>query len=628
MSKKEKKLLYRIIASAVLYIAVIILCRCVSFESLAGDKGGIAIEFMLFMIPYVIVGIDIYKKAWVNIRNKEIFDENFLMLIATVGAVGTGEFTEAVAVMLFYQVGEMFQDIAVNKSRKSVSALMDICPEYANLVRGDEVTEVDPDDVLVGETIVIKPGERIPLDCRVIKGSSIIDTSALTGESVPAAVSEGSELISGCINGEGVLYAEVQKLFDDSTVSRILELVETASEKKASTERFITRFAKYYTPAVVFAALALAVIPPIFVGDLKVWLYRACTFLVVSCPCALVISVPMGFFSGIGAASKNGILVKGSNYLEILAKMDTVVFDKTGTLTKGIFKVSEIYAEGVTEAELLETAALAESYSNHPAAAAVRTAYGRNADMSRVEDVSEIAGRGVSAVIDGRKIYAGNKKLMESAGISVPEALNPEGTVIYIASETAFMGYITAADEVKETSADAIRKLKRLGVKKTVMLTGDKQDTAARIAEATGLDEFYAELLPGDKVERVEALLAAKKEGRMLAFAGDGINDAPVLMRSDIGIAMGSMGSDAAIEAADIVLMDDNIMKIPLAVRIARKTMGIVKQNIVFAIGIKLAVLALTAFGLANMWAAVFADVGVAVLAILNSMRALYINDK
>ncbi len=651
LTKKQKKDLKLILISAVWYAAALIICHLMDFQSVAGKWGGLAIELVLFLISYVIICRNVYKKAWSNIKGGQIFDENLLMMVATVGAIGTGEFSEAVAVMLFYQVGELFQSIAVNRSRQSVSELMDIMPEYANLVKdGGEIVEVDPDDVLVGETIVVKPGERIPLDCRVKSGESMIDTSALTGESVPRRAAEGDEIISGCINGEGVLYAEVMKTYDNSTVARILELVESASEKKAPTEKFITKFARYYTPAVVSAAIALAIVPPFFTGGLSTlstWLYRACTFLVVSCPCALVISVPMSFFGGIGAASNNGILVKGSNYLEAMAKLDTIVFDKTGTLTKGEFKVTAIrHEDGVSEAELLRLAASAEAMSTHPVAAAVRTAwesYDKNGtetgNAAPSADISEIAGHGVKAVIDGRTIYAGNEKLMAKAGVDVSAAkakiassgAEAGGTVIFLADDDKFIGYIIIADSVKETTAEAIAKLKKLGVKNTVMLTGDKREVAEAVAKEIGIDTFCAELLPSDKVSKVEELLEAEKaagKGGQLAFTGDGINDAPVLMRSDIGIAMGRMGSDAAIEAADVVIMDDNIMRVSLAVRIARKTMSIVHQNIVFAIGVKLAILALTAVGYANMWWAVFGDVGVAVIAILNAMRALYIKEE
>lgn len=651
LTKKQKKDLKLILISAVWYAAALIICHLMDFQSIAGKWGGLAIELVLFLISYVIICRNVYKKAWSNIKGGQIFDENLLMMVATVGAIGTGEFSEAVAVMLFYQVGELFQSIAVNRSRQSVSELMDIMPEYANLVKdGGEIVEVDPDDVLVGETIVVKPGERIPLDCRVKSGESMIDTSALTGESVPRRAAEGDEIISGCINGEGVLYAEVMKTYDNSTVARILELVESASEKKAPTEKFITKFARYYTPAVVSAAIALAIVPPFFTGGLSTlstWLYRACTFLVVSCPCALVISVPMSFFGGIGAASNNGILVKGSNYLEAMAKLDTIVFDKTGTLTKGEFKVTAIrHEDGVSEAELLRLAASAEAMSTHPVAAAVRTAwesYDKNGtetgNAAPSADISEIAGHGVKAVIDGRTIYAGNEKLMAKAGVDVSAAkakiassgAEAGGTVIFLADDDKFIGYIIIADSVKETTAEAIAKLKKLGVKNTVMLTGDKREVAEAVAKEIGIDTFCAELLPSDKVSKVEELLEAEKaagKGGQLAFTGDGINDAPVLMRSDIGIAMGRMGSDAAIEAADVVIMDDNIMRVSLAVRIARKTMSIVHQNIVFAIGVKLAILALTAVGYANMWWAVFGDVGVAVIAILNAMRALYIKEE
>lgn len=659
MTKKQKKDLKMILLAGVLYAAVIIICAAVDFQKAAGKWGGIAIEFFLFAVPYALISKSVYKKAWSNIKAKDIFDENFLMLVATVGAIGTGEFSEAVAVMLFYQVGELFQSIAVNKSRQSVSELMDIMPEYANLLKSDgETVQADPEDVLVGETIVVRPGERIPLDCRVKSGESMIDTSALTGESVPRRAVKGDEIISGCINGEGVLYAEVLKTYDNSTVSRILELVESASERKAPTERFITRFAHYYTPAVVFAAIALAFIPPFFTGgldSLSVWLYRACTFLVVSCPCALVISVPMSFFGGIGAASNNGILVKGSNYLEALAKMETIVFDKTGTLTKGEFKVTSVQPEGdISVEKLLGAVAAAESFSTHPVAAAIRaeaavvcssvsTTEIVNENNSsnynlNVSNISEIAGHGVKAVVDGKTVCAGNEKLMNSIGIDVSTvkekiASSPAeaaGTVIFAAFENTFAGYIIIADSVKKTTPEAISRLKKLGAKRTVMLTGDKREVAEAVAQETGVDEFRAELLPADKVSRLEELLEEQKnagKGAQTAFVGDGINDAPVLMRSDIGIAMGRMGSDAAIEAADVVIMDDNIMRVSLAVKIARRTMRIVRQNIIFAIGVKFAILVMTAFGYANMWWAVFGDVGVAVIAILNAMRALYIKE-
>lgn len=659
MTKKQKKDLKMILLAGVLYAAVIIICAAVDFQKAAGKWGGIAIEFFLFAVPYALISKSVYKKAWSNIKAKDIFDENFLMLVATVGAIGTGEFSEAVAVMLFYQVGELFQSIAVNKSRQSVSELMDIMPEYANLLKSDgETVQADPEDVLVGETIVVRPGERIPLDCRVKSGESMIDTSALTGESVPRRAVKGDEIISGCINGEGVLYAEVLKTYDNSTVSRILELVESASERKAPTERFITRFAHYYTPAVVFAAIALAFIPPFFTGgldSLSVWLYRACTFLVVSCPCALVISVPMSFFGGIGAASNNGILVKGSNYLEALAKMETIVFDKTGTLTKGEFKVTSVQPEGdISVEKLLGAVAAAESFSTHPVAAAIRaeaavvcssvsTIEIVNENNSsnynlNVSNISEIAGHGVKAVVDGKTVCAGNEKLMNSIGIDVSTvkekiASSPAeaaGTVIFAAFENTFAGYIIIADSVKKTTPEAISRLKKLGAKRTVMLTGDKREVAEAVAQETGVDEFRAELLPADKVSRLEELLEEQKnagKGAQTAFVGDGINDAPVLMRSDIGIAMGRMGSDAAIEAADVVIMDDNIMRVSLAVKIARRTMRIVRQNIIFAIGVKFAILVMTAFGYANMWWAVFGDVGVAVIAILNAMRALYIKE-
>jgi len=580
----------------------------------------------LYLIPYFLIGWDIIYRALRNIRNGQVFDENFLMALATVGAFAVQQYSEAVAVMLFYQVGELFQNYAVNRSRQSISDLMDICPEYANIEEDGQLKQVDPDDVSVGDIIVIKAGERIPLDGRVISGDSMIDTSALTGESVPRRVRAGDEMISGCVNGSGLLRVEVTKEFDDSTVARILELVENASSKKAPVENFITRFARYYTPAVVIGAVVLAVLPPLFLGQSWAeWVRRACTFLVISCPCALVISVPMSFFSGIGAASKKGVLVKGSNYLETMAKLHTVVFDKTGTLTKGEFKVAEIHSVDGDEKKqsmVLELAALAESYSDHPISRSIRDAWGKKLDQSRVSDAEEISGHGVKVKIDGKTVLAGNGKLMDKEGISYTECASV-GTVVYVEEEGKFLGSIVIADGIKDGVKDAIRSLKRAGVSKTVMLTGDKRNVAEAVAKEIGLDEVHAELLPGDKVDRVEALLKALPEGRKLAFVGDGINDAPVLSRADVGIAMGSMGSDAAIEAADVVLMDDDPRKIADIVRISRKTMGIVMQNIVFALGVKFVVLAMGAFGVANMWEAVFADVGVSVIAILNAMRAL-----
>ena len=638
MTKKQKNMLTRILVTAIVYVALVAADHMkmlpVVFE---GWK-----RLFLYLIPYFVIGWDILYKAVRNIKNGQVFDENFLMAVATIGAFGVNEYSEAVAVMLFYQVGELFQSYAVNRSRQSISDLMDICPEYANIEEDGQLKQVDPDDVEVGDIIVIKPGEKIPLDGKVVFGESMVDTSALTGESVPRRVKEGDDLVSGCVNGNGLLRAEVTKEFDDSTVAKILELVENASSKKAHVENFITRFARYYTPAVVIGAVVLAVIPPLFAGQSwSEWVRRACTFLVISCPCALVISVPMSFFSGIGAASKKGVLVKGSNYLETMSKLHTVVFDKTGTLTKGEFKVTEICcadeavndenggnsengakARDEKQNEVLELAALAESYSDHPISRSIRDAWGKELDQSRLSDAEEISGHGMKVKIDGKTVLAGNGKLMDKEGISYTEYISV-GTVVYVAEDGKFLGSILIADGIKEGVKDAIRGLKRSGVSKTVMLTGDKRNVAEAVAKEIGLDEVHAELLPGDKVDRVEELLRELKENEKLAFVGDGINDAPVLSRAEVGIAMGSMGSDAAIEAADVVLMDDDPGKIADIVRISRKTMGIVIQNIVFALGVKFIVLAMGAFGVANMWEAVFADVGVSVIAILNAMRAL-----
>ena len=580
-------------------------------------------KVLLFLVPYAIIGWDIIYKAIRNICHGQVFDENFLMCIATFGALGVGEYSEAVAVMLFYQVGELFQSYAVGKSRQSISEMMDICPEYANIEQEGQLAQVDPDDVGIGDVIVIKAGERIPLDGIVLSGNSFIDTSALTGESVPREVREGSEIISGCVNGSGLLKVQVTKEFDDSTVSKILELVENASSKKAKVENFITRFAKYYTPVVVCAAVLLAILPTLLFGQpFTEWLKRACIFLVISCPCALVISVPLGFFGGIGAASRQGVLVKGSNYLEILSEMKTIVFDKTGTLTRGEFAVNKVIVNEGNESEILELAALAEGYSDHPIAGALRAACQEELSMERVKDSEEIPGHGIRSVIDGEIVYAGNAKLMEREGIWY-EPCDEAGTVVYVAKQNLFLGAIVIADTVKPEAKRAIRQLKNSGVRKTVMLTGDRREVGEAVAAELGIDQVYTELLPGDKVEKVEGLLAELGEKERLGFVGDGINDAPVLGRADIGIAMGSMGSDAAIEAADIVLMDDDIMKIPSVIRIAGQTMKIVKQNIVFALTVKALVLFLGALGMANMWEAVFADVGVSVIAILNSMRTL-----
>ena len=582
--------------------------------------------FVIYLIPYLIIGYDIVWKAARNISHGQVFDENFLMMVATFGAFGVKEYSEAVAVMLFYQVGELFQGYAVGKSRQSISDMMDICPEYANIEENGTLTQVDPDDVEVGTIIVIKPGERIPLDGIVTEGESMIDTAALTGESVPRKAQEGDEIISGCVNGSGTLKVQVTKAFDDSTVAKILELVENASSKKAKVENFITRFAKYYTPVVTIGAVVLAIVPPLILGGgFGEWIQRACIFLVISCPCALVISVPLGFFGGIGAASKIGVLVKGSNYLEAVAEMDTIVFDKTGTLTKGEFKVSGIIpdtAGGMDQATLLELAAYGEGYSNHPIANSIREAYGKPLSMERVTNAEEVAGHGIHARIDGREVYLGNAKLMKAQQIPFTETRSA-GTIVYLACDGVFAGTIVISDTIKEGAKEAIAEMKRVGVKKCVMLTGDREAAAQAVADTLGLDEVHAELLPADKVSEVEQLLAKESEKGKLAFVGDGINDAPVLTRADIGIAMGSMGSDAAIEAADVVLMDDDVRKIASIVKIARKTLRIVKQNIVFALAVKALVLILGALGMANMWEAVFADVGVSVIAILNSMRAL-----
>ena len=624
MTSKQKKMLYRIITAFVLFVVLMVLEHTGVLEQLPSQW----LIFLIYLIPYLVIGYDIVYKAVRNISHGQVFDENFLMMVATFGAFGVKEYSEAVAVMLFYQVGELFQNYAVGKSRQSISDMMNICPEYANIEEDGVLTQVDPDDVEVGTIIVVKPGERIPLDGIVTEGTSMIDTAALTGESVPRRATVGDEIISGCVNGSSTIKVTVTKAFEDSTVARILELVENASSKKAKVENFITRFAKYYTPVVTIGAVILAILPPLILGGgWADWIQRACIFLVISCPCALVISVPLGFFGGIGASSKIGILVKGSNYLEAVAEMTTIVFDKTGTLTKGEFKVSEVQPSAdknntIGKEELLEIAAYGEGYSNHPIANSIREAYGKTLSMERVTDTEEIAGHGIHTFIDGREVYLGNAKLMDAQNIAYTEN-KTAGTVVYVACNNVFAGSIVISDTVKEGSKDAIRDMKQVGVKKTVMLTGDRQAAADAVAAELGIDEVHAELLPADKVGQVEKLLGAQNEKERLAFVGDGINDAPVLTRADIGIAMGSMGSDAAIEAADIVLMDDDIRKIASLVKIARKTLGIVKQNIVFALAVKALVLLLGALGMANMWEAVFADVGVSVIAILNSMRTL-----
>lgn len=618
MTEKQKKMLGRIIAAFVLFVALLIAEHTGMLENV-----NVWIQFVIYLVPYLIIGYDIVYKAVRNISHGQVFDENFLMMVATVGAFGVQEFSEAVAVMLFYQVGELFQSYAVGKSRQSISAMMDICPEYANIEQNGVLTQVDPDDVEVGDIIVIKPGERIPLDGVVIEGESLVDTAALTGESVPRSAKAGDEIISGCVNGSGTLKVKVTKEFDDSTVAKILELVENASSKKAKVENFITKFAKYYTPVVTIGAVVLALVPPLVLGGgFAEWIQRACIFLVISCPCALVISVPMGFFGGIGAASKVGVLVKGSNYLEAVAEMTTIVFDKTGTLTKGEFKVAQIQPQGMTETELLEIAALGEGYSTHPIANSIREAYGKTPDMKRTENANEIAGHGISITVDNKAVLIGNEKLMKREGIAYTPCQSC-GTVVYVACDGKFAGTLVISDTVKDGAKEAISAMKQVGVKKCVMLTGDRKEAAMEVAKELSIDEVHAELLPADKVAQVERLLREKPKKEKLAFVGDGINDAPVLTRADIGIAMGSMGSDAAIEAADVVLMDDDVRKIASIVRISRKTLSIVKQNIVFALGVKAIVLLLGAFGAANMWEAVFADVGVSVIAILNSMRAL-----
>ena len=629
MTRKQKKMLIRIIIAGVLMIILHFLPQFVQI-------GNIPL-FLLWLVPYGIIGYDILKKAWKGILNRQVFDENFLMAVATLGALAigllkTGDYDEAVAVMLFYQIGELFQSYAVGKSRRNISELMDIRPDYANIEQGGELVRVDPDEVEIGSVIVVNPGEKIPIDGVVEAGESSLNTSALTGESVPRDVKPGDEVVSGCINMSGVLRIRTTKIFGESTVSKVLDLVENASSRKSRSENFIARFARYYTPVVVIGAAALAVLPPLVrlilgqAPDWGEWIYRALTFLVISCPCALVISIPLSFFAGIGGAGKAGVLIKGSNYLEALAKTGTVVFDKTGTLTMGVFDVVDIHHSELDRETMLEYAALAESASSHPIAVSIRKAWGKKLDLTRVGKVEEIGGNGVVVEIDGKQVAAGSSRLMRHLGIE-PIECRSAGTIVHMAIGGEYAGHIVISDVVKPDAAEAIASLKRAGVRSTVMLTGDGPSAAAQVAEALGIDRVHSDLLPGDKVEKVEELLSEKKAGETLAFVGDGINDAPVLSRADLGIAMGAMGSDAAIEAADVVLMDDNPLKVSKAIRIARKCMTIVRENIVFALGVKLICLVLGALGVANMWLAVFADVGVMILAVLNAIRALFVRN-
>lgn len=622
MSKKQKKVFYRIIVSAILMIGLWIFCEVAAIPFYA--------EAILFLIPYFVIGYDILRKAIKGILNRQVFDENFLMAVATVGAMCLGEFREGVAVMLFYQIGELFQSVAVGKSRKNIAALMDIRPDYANVLVDGELEQVDPDDVEIGTEILVNPGEKVPIDGVITEGSTMLDTSALTGESVPREAQCGDAVISGCINMSGMIKVETTKEFGESTVSKILDMVENSSMKKSRSENFITKFAKYYTPAVCYSALGLALLPPIaniLLGNTAQWgewIIRALTFLVISCPCALVISIPMSFFAGIGCASSNGILVKGSNYLEALGETKYIVFDKTGTLTKGVFEVTEVFpANGFSREELLFYAAYAESGSSHPISKSLKNAYGEKMELERVNEIQEIAGHGVTAVVDGRQVYAGNRRLMEKYQIEITEEQD-DGTVVYVAVDGVFAGCIIISDVIKENSEKAIKQLKAAGIK-TVMLTGDARKAADKVAAEIGIDDVKSELLPADKVAEVERLLRKKNAKEKLAFVGDGINDAPVLSRADIGIAMGALGSDAAIEAADMVLMDDDPAKIALAMKISKRTLGIVKQNIWFALGVKFVCLVLGAVGVANMWLAIFADVGVMVIAVLNATRALKI---
>ena len=633
MSDKIKKELSHILASLAIFAIFMIFDKTGALPVVFENR---LLSLVVYLIPYFMAGHNVVRKALLGIKNRQPFDESFLMLVATVGAFATGENSEACAVMLFYQVGEWFQSYAVGRSRQSITKLMDIVPEYANVEQSDgSVETMDPDDVEIGDILVIKPGEKIPVDGSVVSGESLVNTAALTGESVPRTVRTGDQVISGCINGEGMLRVRAEKAFEDSTVSRILELVENASEKKSQTENFITRFARWYTPVVVYGAVALAVLPSLILGHPMTWIYRACTFLVISCPCALVISIPLSFFGGIGAASQNGVLVKGSNYLELLSQLNTVVSDKTGTLTVGSFRVASVLpAEDISQEALLRTAALAEGLSTHPIARSIVEAYrelsgGAELNMRLVSNTENVSGQGLIAVVEGARVLVGNEKLLTAEGVNVVKAEDPAATVCYVARDGQFLGAILIKDQVKKEAAEAVAAMKKEGVKQIVMLTGDRRSVGEAVGKSLGLDTVYAELLPQDKVDKVEQLLSdLEKQGNekkrpRLAFVGDGINDAPVLSRADVGIAMGSMGSDAAIEAADIVIMDDDLRRIPATIRIARKTVGIATENIVFALVIKAAILVLGAVGLANMWAAVFADVGVAVLCILNAMRLL-----
>ncbi len=627
MDQKQARQLRKILIAAAVFLLLIVPDTLQTFP-FAGKTGRFAPA--LYLIPYLLCGLPVIRKALLGIRNRQVFDESFLMMLATFGAVVTGEYSEAVAVMLFYQVGEWFQDYAVGRSRRSISGLLELVPESASIERADGSVELaDPDDVAVGDVLVIKPGERVPVDGVVLTGESMLNTAALTGESVPRHVREGEQILSGCINGEGLLRIRAEKAFEDSTVSRILELVETASEKKSKTETFITRFARVYTPAVVLAAVLLALIPSLVTEDWGTWVYRACEFLVISCPCALVISVPLAFFGGIGAASAAGVLVKGSNYLELLARLDTVVSDKTGTLTEGSFRVSEVCpAEGISRTELLRKAALAEGLSTHPIAVSIRERLNEELpdtalNMKLVTDVDDIPGQGLAATVEGRMVCVGNDRLMQAQGVECPAVTDEAATVCRVAEDGVYLGTILIRDRVKPGARQVLAELREAGVRRIVMLTGDSRSVGEAVGRELGVDEVCAQLLPQDKVARVEALLAGLAEGGRLAFLGDGINDAPVLTRADVGVAMGSMGSDAAIEAADVVIMDDDLKKLPAVIRIARRTVRIARQNIAFALAVKLAILALSALGLAGMWTAVFADVGVAVLCILNSMRLL-----